>query len=280
MNSLYTKITSMKKLLILLLAISTLNTFSQKREKRDVGGFNQVVLAFPGTLYIKEGSNTSLELSGDNELLEKIETEVEGSRLTIRRKEMFKNWYNWGELGSLTAYLTLPKLNGVSVMGSGKIIGQDNFKTGAFYAKVSGSGSISIEAETEDADLNVSGSGNIKINGVFGRVDSSISGSGKIVLNGSMASTIESTISGSGRLEISGSAKTLRSNISGSGKVAGYALSVDKCFARISGSGSVEITAKEEIEAEISGSGTVIYKGNPDHVSSHSSGSGKVIKGE
>jgi hypothetical protein len=53
---------------------------------------------------------------------------------------------------------------------------------------------------------------------------------------------------------------------------------VNSCDIRISGSGDVEVNVKESLEANISGSGSVTYRGNPAHVNSHSSGSGKVRK--
>ena len=271
----------MKNFISFILILISVSVFAQSREKRDVGGFQAVTFAFPGTLYLKQGASTSVELSGSKELLEKIETEVEGSRLIIRRKEIFRNWNSWGDdLGKLTVRVTLPKLTGVSVMGSGKAIGESTFKSGALAVKVSGSGSIDLEAEAEETETDVSGSGQIHLKGIFSSVDATISGSGKITLNGAVQGTLSSGISGSGKLEASGTAKTLRSSISGSGKVAGFTLAVENCFARISGSGTVEISATKEIDAEISGSGTVLYKGNPDHVSSHSSGSGKVKKVE
>lgn len=270
---------TMKYFFSIILLLITAVTFAQKSEKRDVGGFNAVTLAFPGTLYLKQGSTTSVELTGDKELLEKIETEVEGNRLIIRRKEMFKNWVNWSEdLGKLTARVTLPKLTGISVLGSGKAIGESKFRASSLDVKVSGSGSIDMEAEADDTEADISGSGQIQLKGIFSSVDASVSGSGKIILNGAVQGTLSSGISGSGRVEASGTAKTLRSSISGSGKVAGFSLAVENCYARISGSGTVEISVKKEIDAEISGSGTVLYKGNPDHVSSHASGSGKVKK--
>jgi hypothetical protein len=85
-------------------------------------------------------------------------------------------------------------------------------------------------------------------------------------------------ISGSGKLEASGTANEIKTSISGSGKVYASNLTVDKCEARITGSGDVEINVKSELDANITGSGTVSYKGNPSHVNGHSSGSGKVRK--
>lgn len=270
----------MRYFLSFVLILTTISVYAQKHEKRDVGGFQSVSLAFPGTLYLKQGGTTSVELSGDKELLEKIETKVEGSRLIIRRKDMFKSWINWDDYGKLTAWVTLPRLTGVSVSGSGKVIGENRFKTGPLSVKVSGSGSIEMESESDETDTDVSGSGHISLKGAFTSVDADVSGSGRITLSGAISGTLSSAISGSGRIEASGTAKILRASVSGSGRVAGFGLGVERCYTKIAGSGNVEVTAEKEIDAEISGSGTVLYKGSPDHISSHTAGSGKVRKVE
>ncbi|GAJ00009.1 unnamed protein product, partial [marine sediment metagenome] len=78
--------------------------------------------------------------------------------------------------------------------------------------------------------------------------------------------------------EASGSAKEMKASITGSGKVYASNFVVDKCEVRISGSGDVEINVKSDLDANITGSGSVSYKGNPSHINSHSSGSGHVRK--
>ena len=110
------------------------------------------------------------------------------------------------------------------------------------------------------------------------RINSDISGSGKINASLSVSQNVDVDISGSGKFEVSGTAKEIKTEISGSGKVYGSNLEVDVCNVRISGSGDVEINVKSELDATISGSGTVSYKVNPSHVNGHSSGSGKVRK--
>ncbi len=70
----------------------------------------------------------------------------------------------------------------------------------------------------------------------------------------------------------------MKATLTGSGKVLAANLETDKCDIRISGSGDVEINVKSELEANISGSGSVSYKGNPNHVNSHASGSGHIHK--
>ena len=46
----------------------------------------------------------------------------------------------------------------------------------------------------------------------------------------------------------------------------------------ISGSGSCKINVSKEIDANVSGSGSISYRGNPEKVYHHASGSGKIRK--
>ncbi|MEJ0056462.1 MAG: DUF2807 domain-containing protein [Bacteroidota bacterium] len=120
--------------------------------------------------------------------------------------------------------------------------------------------------------------GDLSLKGTCYNFDSDISGSGKVILTITVRDQADFGVSGSGKIEASGSAKEVKTHISGSGKVYASNLEADKCDVRISGSGDVEINVKSDLDANISGSGSVTYKGNPSHVNSHSSGSGKVRK--
>jgi hypothetical protein len=127
-------------------------------------------------------------------------------------------------------------------------------------------------------EANVSGSGNIKLNGECKRFSSDVSGSGKVVVSVTSSGAADFGVSGSGKIEASGSASTVTATISGSGKVMAGDLETNSCDVKIAGSGDVEINVKNELDANITGSGNVRYKGNPSKVNSHSAGSGHVRK--
>ncbi len=84
-------------------------------------------------------------------------------------------------------------------------------------------------------------------------------------------------ISGSGDVELSGSAVLQDLDIAGSGKVHAYELWTSKTAVRISGSGDCRVYAQDELSVQISGSGTVYYKGYPTLTELVISGSGEVI---
>jgi hypothetical protein len=219
-------------------------------------------------------------LEGDKEVMEKIETDVDGNKLTIGREDKW-HWNDWGSRDEhrVTVYVTVATIEALSVSGSGDVVGSGKFSTGDLELKVSGSGSLDIEADAKgEVTADVSGSGDLNMKGSCQNFDSGVSGSGKVNVSATITGKADVSVSGSGRVMASGKAQQIKATISGSGKVLASELEVSKCEVRISGSGDVEINVKDALDANISGSGSVTYKGNPSQVNSHSSGSGHVRK--
>jgi len=250
---------------------------AQQREVRNVDSFTKISFGFPGKLYLKQGSPQKVELEGDRDILEEVETDVSGGRLRIGKED---RWFDWSfNDEKITVYITVPNIEAVSVSGSGDIIGQSKIKTNNLDLNVSGSGSMKLDVEANgDVEADVSGSGDMDLQGRFRSFESDVSGSGRIVLAATIDETADFGISGSGRVMASGSADFVKTRISGSGKVLAADLQTNRCDIRISGSGDVEINVKNELDANISGSGSVSYRGNPKKINSHASGSGKVRK--
>jgi hypothetical protein len=275
------KFLTMKKISLLLsILVIVFTVQAQKREKRDVSNFTSISFKVGGKMYLKQGSVNSVELEGDDDVLEKIETRVEGGKLIVGREDE-SSWFNWRsgwDDEKITAYVTVKDLDGLYASGSGSIIAQTKLVGDNMDIKVSGSGNIEAEIDAADVDAKVSGSGDLMLKGKARSMDSDISGSGKISFDGAIAGRLYIGISGSGRLYAAGSADEIKSSISGSGKVNAADLVVDKCDVRISGSGDVVVNVKSVLRTNISGSGSVTYRGNPSQLDSNSSGSGRLRK--
>jgi len=271
----------MKKLVSTTLALFLVFSLvlAQNKETRNVDTFTKITFRVPGKLYLKQGSVQKVELQGDKEVLDKIETEVSGGRLSIGREN--NNWKMWGDWNDdkITVFVTVKDIEAISVSGSGSLMSEGRLKTGDLNLNVSGSGKLEVEVDASGAmEANVSGSGNLDVKGNCQSLDSKVSGSGNVRIEGNIAGRANVDISGSGKIIASGTAREIKTTISGSGEVRAANLEVEKCEVRISGSGDVQINVKSELDATISGSGSVSYKGSPSQVNSHASGSGKVRK--
>lgn len=266
----------------LLIALSVLTIGAQAQATKDVlklDKFTRISFRVPGKLFLKQGASQQVEIEGDRDFIRELDIRVDGNRLIIGKEGSWRDW-GWTTANEkVNVYITIPTLEALSVSGSGDAIAETMFKVDDLDLNVSGSGSLKIQAEaTGDVDADVSGSGNIELSGKCQNFKSHVSGSGRIRMNESIARMASFGVSGSGKIEASGTSSEVKTNISGSGKVLAANLETDKCDIRISGSGDVEINVKSELDAHISGSGTVNYRGNPSHVNSHSSGSGNVRK--
>lgn len=252
---------------------------AQNREQRKLPSFERINFRVAGKLFLRQGSPQKFEIEGDPEFIRELEIEVEGDRLVIGKENRWMDWSWTDSRDRVTIYITMPTIEGLSVSGSGDLIGENKFNVADLDLKVSGSGSLKIEADaTGDVEADVSGSGSIELQGKARSFDSDVSGSGRVRIDETIAEAAAFGVSGSGKIEARGSSREVKTSISGSGRVYAADLETESAEVRISGSGSVEINVKSELDAVISGSGSVGYKGNPQHINSHSSGSGKVRK--
>jgi len=146
---------------------------------------------------------------------------------------------HWRNLGQVKIYVTMQEINRLDLSGSGSILGQNAIRSGALKINVSGSGDVKINAlESPEISLTITGSGNINLAGKGDQTD------------------LEATITGSGSFKAD-------------------ALAVARATISITGSGSARVNVLKELETHVTGSGNVLYKGNPI-VNAHSTGSGRT----
>ena len=194
-----------------------------KKENRNVGEFNEISLAVSANLYLTQGNTNEVIIEADEDVLEKIETEVSGGCLEIK----FEKWYNYRGMDKINIYITTKDISKLTVSGSGDIISKSPIKTEKMGLIVTGSGSILID------DLNAT------------KVYAMISGSGDIKIGGTnKGDQLDATITGSGDFE-------------------SLDLVFAKAELTITGSGSIKSNVSDDLEATITGSGRIYYKGKP-----------------
>ena len=104
-----------------------------------------------------------------------------------------------------------------------------------------------------------------------------LSGAGDIKMDIS-APKLTAQISGVGSIYLKGVAVDADFDVSGAGSAHCYGLTADNVSATISGVGSAEVHADKKLEADVSGVGSIHYKGNATDIDQHVSGAGSVSK--
>ena len=228
-------------------------------ETREVAEFDRINLMVPANLYVSQGDTNSFSIEGDDNLLEEIETDLDGTFLEIELKNSVKCLNPTQEIN---IWVTMKEVKELAVSGSGNIVGETAFETDSLEMRVSGSGKISNDNQikADSLELRISGSGDVDLDVV--------------------SKTITTRISGSGNVALEGVTEIHEFQVSGSGELNAYDLDTQKSVLGVSGSGKAELKVSEELEINIAGSGNVKYKGAPEKVTQNVSGSGSVEKVE
>ena len=107
----------------------------------------------------------------------------------------------------------------------------------------------------------------------------SLHGAGNIAVTGIHSRVLSVMLPGSGNIDVTGTTTRLDVAIDGAGTTMLRGLIARDARAAIDGDGSISLTATHSLTARVTGSGTVLYGGNPAHVTRSVSGSGTISAG-
>lgn len=86
--------------------------------------------------------------------------------------------------------------------------------------------------------------------------------------------------SGASKIKLNGTATDVRMDLSGASDIFAYELLAENYSIEISGAGNAQISVSKKLQAEVSGAGTIRYKGTPAEVSQDVSGAGSIRKAD
>lgn len=198
-------------------AVETANRLSY-----DVAPFSNVATVGPQRVVIENGTSYAVRADGPAEVLGQLEAVVRNGVLTIQPKERFQRRGRWSRFDSATFHVTAPRLDSVSLAGSGEV-------------SVTG-----VEGE---------------------RFSGTVAGPGELSVTGLRVADADFTMAGSGELLAAGSADQARIAIAGSGEVSARGLTTQNAAVSIGGSGDAALTVNGDARISILGSGDVDIEG-------------------
>ena len=104
-----------------------------------------------------------------------------------------------------------------------------------------------------------------------------IYGSGNFLADSLICEKMEANIFGSGNTQLTGASTNSSFKIAGSGSIQAFDFLVQNLDCGIMGSGNVEVLVTKKLDANITGSGNLSYRGDPESINKNVTGSGKVI---
>jgi hypothetical protein len=182
-------------------------------ETRNVSGFDSLALEGSGNVSVAFGSNESVVVQADDNIIPLITTTVQNSSLVIRTK----NNTNITTRSGIRISVTMKTIRGISLKGSGDI-NVDGLTGSDVVVELPGSGNITITGTANSVDISLPGSGNILCEGLEARdVKITLNGSGNITAYAS--ESLDATLRGSGTIRYFGNPSQVNKSIIGSGTI-------------------------------------------------------------
>lgn len=205
--------------------------------------------------YYKQGNETILTITTDQNILPCIKTKIENGVLKIFT-ENDCNIYP----SQLVIRGTSPELKQASISGGWNFYLDSPFKSEEFTATVTGGGDMYFENQAVISSCNIR-----------------ITGGGDMKASSLSCDYLKAKVSGGGDLDLTGEADHGNIQISGGGDIRAYNMKIYRLDCHVSGGGTAKVNVVDYLDAKVTGGGDLYYKGEP-RANTSASGGGEVHK--
>ena len=181
-------------------------------ETRELDNFSGVMIKGSADVVLHTGNDYFVKIRTDDNVLEVIETVVDGDTLVISSSDSIRKYT------VLEVHVTAPEFQSLSIKGSGNISSKDVIETDYPVFEVKGSGDIDLEVQAKSIKANLLGSGDVRLSGETTNYAVSIKGSGDVKCANLAAQNADVQIFGSGNCFVNAS-QVLAVKVFGSGDV-------------------------------------------------------------
>lgn len=223
-------------LMILGVNITTLAFSSDKTETRNVSDFNAIKVSAGIDLYLKMGETEEVKVVADDDIIDKVITEVKDGTLKIYMKQE-NGWNNWGAVKSRKVYVSIKELVKLDA-SSGSDVNSENTLSGEMLkVSVSSGADVNLDIHYKNFLLDTSSGSDARISGKTKNFEAESSSGSDI-----KAEELESVI----------------------------------CRVKVSSGSDATVNVSEELYASASSGGDVRYYGNPQVKDINESSGGDV----
>lgn len=192
---------------------------SDKTENRNVSNFKGVDVSAGIDLYITMGETESVKIVADDDIIDKIVTEVKDGVLRIYVKQ--NNWFHWSGNETRKAYVTIRELNRIEASSGADVKSENTLKGEELKIRVSSGADVNVDVLYKNLDVNTSSGSDAKITGKVKSLKAS-SSSGSDISAGDLESVICKASASSGSDVTVKVSEELYANASSGGDVKYY----------------------------------------------------------
>jgi Putative auto-transporter adhesin, head GIN domain len=175
-------------------------------ETRTVSSFTNIDVSGAINVHIKQDSTSSVRIEGDENLLQYIDTRVDGNTLIIETEDNI--WMNTKR--SMNVYVSNPSYSYFEVSGASKLTGESPISSsGDFRFKISGASSGRLEVDAPKVAVELGGASKITLSGRTKEMDVDVAGASKANCYDLLAETVRAEASGASGAEVYSSVKII-----------------------------------------------------------------------
>jgi hypothetical protein len=185
-------------------------------ERREVESFDSIEMEGAAKLEITVGEPVSVQISGSEQAVQRMETEVRGS--TLRIKGRARDWIIRDNSSRLTVQISVPRLESLEVEG-GNDVRLSGLRGGDTTIKAAGAANIKANGQLDQLTVRLTGAGHADLS-KLSAVDATVTvdGVGSVIVNAH--ESLDATMNGVGAIFYTGKPRKVNTRMNGLGTIA------------------------------------------------------------
>ncbi|WP_040254656.1 head GIN domain-containing protein [Psychroserpens mesophilus] len=202
---------------------------------RSTSNYDGIACAGQFDYVLVAGTEGTITIEGEENLLDYIITEVKDNRLVIKTQ----NHINLKPSNNKTIKIRIPfkEISSVSLSGSGDLWNEDIIAANNLKVALAGSGDIVLHIQATTTEGKVAGSGDLTLKGSTNKLEAKVAGSGDFHGFDLQSNHTDVAVAGSGDAEVVCN-ESLRARVAGSGDIE-YRGNPKTEDTKVAGSGSI-----------------------------------------
>lgn len=164
-------------------------------QERNVDAFTGIEAGGAFVIYVTTKDQTSVVVESDENLMDAIETKVQGGKLKISSSGI-------RNATKLNIYVTAPQINYINLSGAAKLQGNNSLQTEKMEIIASGASEIDVELNADELTVNASGASDVDLSGNAGHSNIIASGASNVKAKDLITQSADVNASGASNISV------------------------------------------------------------------------------
>ncbi|CAD5273698.1 MULTISPECIES: PspC domain-containing protein [unclassified Imperialibacter] len=178
------------------------SSFDAKPLTYDFKGYDEIEAGGIFKFYIKQGDYKDIEITGDDEWLERVKVSQSGGVLKFDIRGRNWDWRdNWESSDKIYVYISTPDLESIDLSGASEAY-IDGFQANKLNINLSGFAQVDMDIDASKLDIEMDGGSKLTLRGNVNELKADVEGAASLDAFGSEARYVEVKAQGAARAKV------------------------------------------------------------------------------